>query len=64
MKKGSVLNSEISSVISRLGHTYMLVVCVAGLPVPHSTQLIVMALTHGVPSFMQVIEVVTTEIQV
>lgn len=34
MKKGTVLNSEISSVISRLGHTDTLVVCDAGLPIP------------------------------
>lgn len=64
MKKGSVLNSDMSSVISRLGHTDTLVVCDAGLPVPHSTQRIDMALTQGVPSFMQVLEVVTTEMQV
>ncbi len=30
MKKGTVLNSDISSVISRLGHTDTLVVCDAG----------------------------------
>jgi len=49
MKKGTVLNSEISSVISRLGHTDTLVVCDAGLPVPRSTTRIDMALTQGVP---------------
>ena len=64
MKKGSVLNSDISSVISRLGHTDSLVVCDAGLPVPRSTQRIDMALTQGVPSFMQVVGVVTAEMQV
>ncbi|WP_437888198.1 D-ribose pyranase [Phytobacter sp. V91] len=64
MKKGTVLNSEISSVISRLGHTDTLVVCDAGLPVPQGTQRIDMALTQGVPGFMQVLEVVTTEMQV
>jgi len=64
MKKGSVLNSDISSIISRLGHTDTLVVCDAGLPVPRSTQRIDMALTQGVPSFMQVLEVVTAEMQV
>ena len=37
MKKGTVLNSDISSVISRLGHTDTLVVCDAGLPIPKST---------------------------
>ncbi len=47
MKKGTVLNSEISSVISRLGHTDTLVVCDAGLPVPRSTTRIDMALTQG-----------------
>lgn len=47
MKKGTVLNSEISSVISRLGHTDTLVVCDAGLPIPNSTARIDMALTQG-----------------
>ncbi|MTH47787.1 D-ribose pyranase [Intestinirhabdus alba] len=64
MKKGTVLNSEISSIISRLGHTDTLVVCDAGLPVPNGTSRIDMALTQGIPSFMQVVEVVTQEMQV
>lgn len=64
MKKGTVLNSDISSVISRLGHTDTLVVCDAGLPIPKSTTRIDMALTCGVPSFMQVLGVVTNEMQV
>ncbi len=34
MKKGALLNSEISHVVSRLGHTDSLVICDAGLPVP------------------------------
>lgn len=46
MKKGTVLNSDISSVISRLGHTDTLVVCDAGLPIPKSTTRIDMALTR------------------
>ena len=57
MKKGTVLNSDISSVISRLGHTDTLVVCDAGLPIPKSTTRIDMALTQGVPSFMRVLDV-------
>ncbi|MBO2025890.1 D-ribose pyranase [Klebsiella pneumoniae] len=63
-EKGTVLNADISAVISRLGHTDTLVVCDAGLPVPRSSTRIDMALTQGVPSFMQVLEVVTTEMQV
>lgn len=50
--------------ISRLGHTDTLVVCDAGLPIPKSTTRIDMALTQGVPSFMQVLGVVTNEMQV
>lgn len=61
-EKGTVLNSDISSVISRLGHTDTLVVCDAGLPIP-KVQRIDMALT-SVPSFMQVLGVVTNEMQV
>lgn len=64
MKKARVINAETSSVIARLGHTDSLVVCGAGLPVPYSIQRIDMALTQGVPSFMQVLDVVTTEMQV
>ena len=56
MKKGTVLNSDISSVISRLGHTDTLVVCDAGLPIPKSTTRIDMALTQGVPSLLTHLE--------
>ncbi len=51
MKKGTVLNSDISSMISRLGHTDTLVVCDAGLPIPKSTTRIDMALTRGCTFF-------------
>ncbi len=64
MKKRTVLNSDISSVISRLGHTDTLVVCDAGLHIPKSTTRIDIALTQGVPSFMQVLGLVTNEMQV
>jgi D-ribose pyranase len=63
MKKGTVLNADISSVISRWAYRY------AGglrcrLTGSRSSARIDMALTQGVPSFMQVLEVVTTEMQV
>ena len=64
MKKGTVLNADISSVISRLGHTDMLTIADAGLPIPHGPQRIDLALTKGIPSFMQVLETVTAEMQV
>jgi len=64
MKKGTLLNSDISSVISRLGHTDSIVIGDAGLPIPQGPQRIDLALTHGIPTFLQVTQAVTSEMQV
>lgn len=64
MKKGVLLNAEVSAVVSRLGHTDQIVICDAGLPIPAVTQRIDLALTQGVPTFLQVVGVVTQEMQV
>ncbi|VTR19923.1 D-ribose pyranase [Serratia fonticola] len=34
MKKGVLLNSDVSAVVSRLGHTDQIAICDAGLPDP------------------------------
>jgi len=64
MKKGRLLNADISAVVSRLGHTDMLTIADAGLPIARNTPRIDLALTQGTPGFMQVVEVVTQEMQV
>lgn len=64
MKKGRLLNAEISHVIARLGHTDTLTIADAGLPIPVGPQRIDLALTPGTPEFLQVVEVVTQEMQV
>ncbi|RLM22482.1 D-ribose pyranase [Brenneria alni] len=64
MKKAVLLNSEISCVISRLGHTDQIVICDAGLPIADTTTRVDLALTHNVPAFLQVVDVVTSEMQV
>lgn len=64
MKKGVLLNSEVSALVSRLGHTDQITVCDAGLPIPTDTQRIDLALTQGVPTFLQIVDVVTQEMQV
>ncbi|CUZ41160.1 D-ribose pyranase [Serratia marcescens] len=64
MKKGVLLNSDVSAVIARLGHTDQLTLCDAGLPIPAAAQRIDLALTQGVPTFMQVFAAVTQEMQV
>ncbi|MDM8533475.1 D-ribose pyranase [Clostridiaceae bacterium HSG29] len=61
MKKGKLLNSNISSVISKLGHTDMITVCDSGLPIPNEVERIDLALTMGVPSFIETLEIILTE---
>lgn len=64
MKKGVLLNSQISSVISRLGHTDKITIADAGLPIPDHIERIDLALTQGIPDFMSVLQAVTHEMQV
>ena len=64
MKKGRLLNAEVSHVIARLGHTDTLTIADAGLPIPAGPQRIDLALTPGTPDFMQVVNAVALEMQV
>lgn len=64
MKKSPLLNAEISNIVARLGHTDQLVIGDAGLPVPAVCQRIDLALVQGIPTFLQVLEAVTCEMQV
>ena len=52
MKKIGILNQPVSAVIAGLGHTDTLCVADAGLPIPAQTQRIDLALTQGIPSFL------------
>ncbi|MEO8285280.1 MAG: D-ribose pyranase [Chloroflexota bacterium] len=56
MKKRGILQHELSDLIARMGHTDTLVIADAGLPVPPGVQRIDLAVTGGVPSFMQVLQ--------
>ena len=64
MKKTGILNQPISSVIASLGHTDTLVIADAGLPAPPETQRIDLALTEGIPTFLDTLRIVLTEMQV
>lgn len=64
MKKGTLLNSEISSVISTMGHTDKLVIGDAGLPIPKEVKRIDIALIKDVPSFLQTVDAVIKELEV
>lgn len=61
MKKIGILNSEISRVVSELGHLDMIVIADAGLPIPAHVKRIDLALKKGVPSFIETVETVLQE---
>ncbi len=61
MKKIGCLNSELSYVISKLGHYDTLTVGDCGLPVPKGVQRIDLAVTYGVPGFFDVFDVIDAE---
>jgi len=64
MKKTALINSEVSYVIASLGHMDMLVIADAGLPIPAETKRIDLALTRGIPSFLDTLRVVLEEMHV
>lgn len=61
MKKNGIINAPISTVIAHLGHTDMIAIADAGLPVPSAAQRIDLALKPGVPGFLETLEVILTE---
>jgi D-ribose pyranase len=64
MKKGVLIHSEISHVIASLGHTDTLVIADAGLPIPDNVRRIDLALTSGIPTFLDTLRVVLQEMHV
>ena len=61
MKKTTILNAALSQTIATLGHTESLVVCDAGLPIPDFSNRIDLALTKGIPSFLDTLYSVSSE---
>jgi D-ribose pyranase len=64
MKKRGILQHELSEVIAKLGHSDALVIADAGLPIPPHVRRIDLAVTGGIPRFMDVLRVVLEEMQV
>lgn len=64
MKKQKLINSQISALTALLGHTDMVVIGDAGLPVPEGVQRIDLALVRGIPSFEDVLRALLTEMAV
>ena len=64
MKKQGILNSDISRALSYMGHTDCIAVGDCGLPIPDEVERIDLALEFGVPSFMDVLRVITKDMKV
>jgi D-ribose pyranase len=64
MKKIGIINQPISALTASLGHTDTIVIADAGLPIPTGPQRIDLALTAGIPAFLDTLRVVLTEMQV
>lgn len=64
MKKIGTLNTHLSRVIASMGHSDQLVICDSGLPVPRGKEVVDLALTAGVPRFLETLRVVLQELQV
>lgn len=64
MKKKGVLNSEISRVLSYMGHTDCIAIGDCGLPIPDEVERIDLALTFGVPTFMDTLRAVVEDMKV
>lgn len=64
MKRNGILNSEISRVLSYMGHTDRIAIGDCGLPIPDEVERIDLALTFGEPRFLHVLELVLQDMKV
>ena len=64
MKRAGILNSDISRVLSYMGHTDCLCIGDCGLPIPDEVERIDLALAFGEPTFMRTLEIVVGDMKV
>ncbi len=64
MRRNGILNSSLIYAIAKLGHTQRIVICDAGMPLPFDAEVIDLSLVPGVPSFVQVLEAVSSELMI
>jgi D-ribose pyranase len=64
MKKTFLLNAQISRIIAELGHTQGIVIADCGLPIPKGIERIDLAVCAGIPSFIDVLGSVLSEMKV
>lgn len=59
-----ILNPQLSRVIAETGHTDLLVVTDAGLPIPQNIERVDLSLLPNLPRFLDVLQAVTSELVV
>lgn len=64
MKRHGILNSDISRVLSYMGHTDRICIGDCGLPIPDETERIDLAVKFGVPTFMDVLKAVGDDMKI
>ena len=64
MKISNCLNSEISYEIAKMGHFDQMTIGDAGLPIPDGPKRIDLAVTFGIPAFLDVLEVVLEDLKI
>jgi len=64
VKKNGILNPQLNRVISEMGHRDMLIIADAGLPIPQEVERIDLTLKSGIPSFVEVLPAVLSELKV
>lgn len=64
MKRQGILNSDISRVLSYMGHTDTICIGDCGLPIPDETERIDLAVRFGQPSFMEVLKEVGADMKI
>ncbi len=63
MKKGKLLNADLSAVLATMGHTDRITICDCGFPI-HNDRRIDLALHKGVPTLVEVLTTILTELKV
>lgn len=64
MKKEKLLNPDVVAAVAALGHTEYLCIADCGLPIPQGVNLIDVSVTATIPSFLQVLKAVESELVV
>ena len=64
MKRHGILNSDISRVLSYMGHTDCICIGDCGLQIPDETERIDLAVKFGVPTFMDVLKEVGNDMKI